>query len=136
MTHALTQRMSGRPQLVPLVNHARVSLRHTPREVSADAGYCSEANLAALGEREIKAYASTGRAKRPAEVTGRISGALTQKMGQKLKRARHRSRDRLRIQIVDPVFGQIRQARGFQAVQAEQVLICTAHDITKLAKAS
>jgi hypothetical protein len=64
-------------------------------------------------------------------------------MRQKLKRAGYRSRYRLRKQIVEPVFGQIKQARGFrqfllralEAVQAEWALICTAHNITKLAKA-
>ena len=55
----------------------------------------------------------------------------------------YRSRYRLRKQIVEPVFGQIKQARGFrqfllrglEAVKAEWALICTAHNITKLAKA-
>ena len=67
---------------------------------------------------------------------------MTQTMRQKLKRAGHRSRDRLRKQIVEPVFGQIKQARGFrqflsvaEAVKAKWALICTAHNITKLAKA-
>ena len=58
---------------------------------------------------------------------------MTQKMRQKLKRAGYRSRYRLRKQIVEPVFGQIKQARGFrqfllrglEAVQAEWALICT-----------
>ena len=62
-------------------------------------------------------------------------------MRQKLKRAGYRSRYRLRKQIVEP--GQIKQARAFrqfllrglEAVQAEWALICTAHNITKLAKA-
>ena len=68
---------------------------------------------------------------------------MTQKMWQKLKRAGHRSRYRLRKQIVEPVFGHIKQARrfrqfllrGLEAAQAEWALICTAHNITKLAKA-
>ena len=68
---------------------------------------------------------------------------MTQKCGGKLKRSGYRSRYRLRKQIVDPVFGQIRQARGFRqfllrglvAVKAEWALICTAHNITKLTKA-
>src|SRR5246127_1091649 len=59
------------------------------------------------------------------------------------KRAGYRSRYRLRKQIVEPVFGQIKQARGFrqfllrgiEAVQAEWAMICTAHNLTKLAKA-
>ena len=54
-------------------------------------------------------------------------------MRQKLKRAGYRSRYRLGKQIVEPVFGQIKQARGFrqfllrglEAVQAEWALICT-----------
>jgi Transposase DDE domain len=60
---------------------------------------------------------------------------MTQKMRQKLKRAGYRSRYRLRKQIVEPVFGQIKQARGFrqfllrglEAVQAEWALICPQH---------
>src|SRR5258708_23755692 len=73
----------------------------------------------------------------------KVGGEMTQKMRQKLKRAGYRSRYRLRKQIVEPVFGQIKQARGFrqfllrglEAVQAEWALICTTPNITKLAKA-
>ena len=97
----------------------------------------------ALATRKIHAYVATGRAKHPAETTRKVGGEMTQKMRQKLKRAGYRSRYRLRKQIVEPVFGQIKQARGFrrfllrglEAVQAEWALICTAHNITKLAKA-
>ena len=39
---------------------------------------------------------------------------MTQKMRQKLKRAGYRSRYRLRKQIAEPVFGQIKQARGLR----------------------
>ena len=46
--------------------------------------------------------------------------------------------------IVEPVFGQIKQARGFRQfllrgvdkVKAEWALICTAHNLTKLATAA
>ena len=56
------------------------------------------------------------------------------------RRAGRRSRYRLRKQRVEPVFGQIKQARGFRQflrrgfgkVQAEWALICTAHNLTKL----
>ena len=49
-----------------------------------------------------------------------------------------------RKQIVEPVFGQIKQARGFrqfllrgiEKVRAEWALICTAHNLTKLAPAA
>jgi len=135
--------MSDCPQLVPLVDGVRANLGRKPKEVSADAGYCSEGNLRALATRKIHAYIATGRAKRPDQLTRKIGGELTQKMRQKLKRAGHRSRYRLRKQIVEPVFGQIKQARGFrqfllrglEAVRAEWAMICTAHNIVKLAKA-
>ena len=65
-------------------------------------------------------------------------------MRRKLKRAGYRSRYRLRKQIAEPVFGQIKQARGFrqfllrgiEKVRAEWALICMAHNLTKLAKAA
>ena len=65
-------------------------------------------------------------------------------MREKLKRAGWRSRYRLRKQVVEPVFGQIKQARGFRQfllrgankVKAEWALICTAHNLGKLARAN
>ena len=45
--------MSDQDQLVPLIDGIKDNLGRKPREASADAGYCSEANLAALAEREI-----------------------------------------------------------------------------------
>jgi hypothetical protein len=65
-------------------------------------------------------------------------------MRHKLKRAGRRSRYRLRKQVVEPVFGQIKQARGFRQfllrgidkVKAEWALICTAHKLGKLARAT
>ncbi|MDE5446541.1 transposase [Bradyrhizobium hipponense] len=65
-------------------------------------------------------------------------------MSTKLKRAGYRSRYRLRKQIVEPVFGQIKQARGFRQfllrgidkVKPEWALICTAHNLVKLGRAA
>ena len=109
-----------------------------------DAGYCSEANLQALADRGISAYVATGRARRPGGEQRGTGGPLTQAMRRKLKRAGYRSRYRLRKQIVELVFGQIKQARGFrqfllrgiEKVRAEWAMICTAHNLTKLAKAA
>ena len=64
-------------------------------------------------------------------------------MPQTLKRAARRSRYRFRKQTVEPVFGQIKQARGFRQfllrgldkVRGEWALICTAHNLLKLAQA-
>ena len=66
------------------------------------------------------------------------------RMAAKLKRAGRRSRYRLRKQTVEPVLGQIKQARGFRQfllrglvkVQAEWALLCTAHNTLKLFQAT
>jgi transposase len=144
VAHALTTSMSDCNQLVPLVDAIEANLGRKPCEASADSGYLSEANLEALDERDIKAYIATGRAKHPADSKRTISGPRTQAMRNKLKRAGWRSRYRLRKQTVEPVFGQVKEARGFrqfllrgiEAVKAEWAMICTAHNLTKLARAA
>ena len=144
VAHSLTQSMSDHDQLVPLIDGIKDTLGRTPKEASADGGYCSEANLAALAERDVSAYLATARAKHPAQVKRKIAGPLTKAMRDKLKRAGWRTRYRLRKQIVEPVFGQIKQARGFrqfllrgiEKVKAEWALVCTAHNLTKLARAA
>jgi transposase len=144
VAHSLTESMSDQDQLVPLMDGIEANLGRKPKEASADAGYCSEANLAALAERDVSAYLATGRAKRPAQAKRTVSGPLTRAMRDKLKRAGWRSRYRLRKQVVEPVFGQIKQARGFrqfllrsiEKIRAEWALICTAHNLTKLVRAA
>jgi transposase/CRP-like cAMP-binding protein len=144
VAHALTQSASDQDQITVLIDGIQANLGARPREASADAGYCSEANLQALADRNIAGYIATGRAKHAADDKRRAGGPLMQAMRQKLKRAGWRSRYRLRKQIVEPVFGQIKQARGFrqfllrgvEKVRAEWALICTAHNLTKLARAA
>ncbi len=140
VAQSLANSMSDQDQLVPLIDGIEDNLGRKPKEASADAGYCSEANLAALAARAVGAYLATGRAKHPAE--GRPKGPLVRAMRDKLKRAGRRTRYRLRKQVVEPVFGQIKQARGFrqfllrgiEKVKAEWALICTAHNLTKLTR--
>lgn len=74
----------------------------------------------------------------------RPSGRRTAGMRLKLARAGRRSRYRLRKTLPEPVFGQIKQAwgfrqfllRGLQKVRGEWSLICTVHNLLKLAQAS
>lgn len=143
VAHGLTASTSDHDQLVPLVDAIKRHLGRRPKEASADAGYCSRANIHALIRRRIKGYIATGRQKHgtKAAVAKHSSGSrLIKRMSAKLKRAGYRSRYRLRKQVVEPVFGQIKQARGFrqfllrsiEKVRAEWALICTAHNITKL----
>ena len=148
VAQTLTSSSSDQAQLAPLLDRLRANLRRNPDEVSADAGYCSAANLRTLGRRRIAAYIATGRQKHgtsaaTAKKPGK-PGSLIARMTTRLKRAGHRSRYRLRKQIVEPVFGQIKQARGFRQfllrgidkVTAEWAIICTAHNLNKLLRAA
>jgi hypothetical protein len=58
-------------QLVPLIDAVEANLGRKPREVSADNGYCSDGNLAALEERGIDGYLATGRARDAAAGKGK-----------------------------------------------------------------
>jgi transposase len=140
----LTTHASDQAGLVPLVDAARAALGRKPREISADAGFCREDNLAALAARGIRGYLAPGRAVHGApDPSGRRRlkpGSRMAAMVARLKRAGRRSRYRLRKQTVEPVIGQIKQARGFRQfllrgfgkAAAEWALICTAHNLTKL----
>ena len=148
VAQTLTNSSSDQAQLAPLLNGIKANLGRNPDEVSADAGYCSDANLRTIKRRRIAGYIATGRQKHGTKsATAKKTstpGSLIAKMSTKLKRAGHRSRYRLRKQIVEPVFGQIKQARGFrqfllrgiEKVSAEWALICTAHNLVKLARAA
>ena len=130
--------------MFPWVDAVRANLGRKPREISADAGYCSEDNLLALATRKIHAYSLPGEPSIRLETTRKVGGERTQKMlaEAEARRLSAAGTDR-ESRIVEPVFGQIKQARGFrqfllrgiEAVQAEWALICTTHNITKLAKA-
>ena len=148
LAHRLQTNAADRGALVPLVKAIRRDLRDRPQELSADAGYCDEANLAFLVRRRIAAYLAPGRIRHatgdPAGKRRPRKGSRVAAMATKLRRAAHRSRYRLRKQIVEPVFGQIKAARGFRQfflrglpkVRQEWAMICTAHNLLKLAAAS
>ena len=108
-------------------------------------GYCSEENLQTL-ERRDRAYIATGRQThaewpprpraggRPANLTRR------ERMARKLRTVKGRAVYACRKAIVEPVFGQIKHARGFRqflrrgcdAVRHEWALLCTVHNLLKL----
>jgi transposase len=147
VAHRLVTNSADSRALVPLIDDARAHLGRKPREVSGDAGFANEGNLDALKQRRITAYLAPGRARHgQPDATGRrklTKTTLMRAMATRLKRAGRRSRYRLRKQVVEPVFGQIKQARGFRQfllrgldqVRGEWAMICTAHSLLKLAKA-
>lgn len=134
--------------LIPLVDQAHANLGRKLREVSGDTGFATEANLAAMAERGIRAYLTPGRIRHGETdpTAGRVlkRKPLMQAMADKIRRAGRRSRYRLRKQTAEPVFGQIKQPRGFRQfllrglnqVKGEWAMICTAHNILKLYKAT
>ena len=138
VAQSLNNNGSDMHQMIPLLKQIRENLGRQAKEVSADSGYCSELNLKALNKRHIRGFIATSLHRKRRRV-----GRYVQQMRQRLKRGARRSRYRLRKQIVEPVFGQIKQARGFrrflmrgqEKVAGEWSLLCTAHNLVKLAAA-
>lgn len=134
-------------QLEPMVKQIKANTGRQAQEFSADAGYCSEGNLAVLARHHIDGYIATGRQRHSeASAAGRrrvAAGTRVAAMRTKLARAGRRSRYRLRKTLPEPVFGQIKQGRGFRQfllrglakVQGEWSLICIVHNLLKLARA-
>jgi hypothetical protein len=116
-----------------------------PTEVLADAGYCSDENLAALEPTGIDAYVSTRKQKhgvRPGPCPrGPIPQAPTrvERMTRKLQTKTGAAVYATRKAIVEPVIGQIKHGRGFrqsllrgvEKVRGEWALICTTHSVLK-----
>jgi hypothetical protein len=136
-------------ELLPVVANLRRVLRRKPKQLLADAGYWSEDNVRALERQQIDPYVARGRVKHgeplPPALRGRPPAHLTieQRMQRKLRTKRGKKVYAQRKAIVEPVHGQIKQARGFrqflrrglERVQQEWALICTAHNLLKLRKA-
>jgi hypothetical protein len=143
----VTQSAVDCAQLLPMIDAIETNFGRKPEQLSADAGYCSEANLEALESRNIDAYVATGRARDAVAGTAMPSPeppdepTRVEAMRSKIKAGGHASPYRLRKQLPEPVFGQIKQARGFrqfllrgfEKVRAEWAIICTVHNLLKLA---
>jgi len=106
-------------QLVGMVGQIEANFGASPAQLSADANYCSEANLAALEERGIQPYVATGRLEHgdfsPTSNEKAKQGPRTTAMRGKLRAEGHASTYRPRKQTVEPVAGQLKDARGFRA---------------------
>src|SRR5881296_1733878 len=60
---AVTQETNDKKQLLPMITTIQEQSGDTPTQVLADAGYCSDPNLAAIAETQIDAYISTRKQK-------------------------------------------------------------------------
>lgn len=142
----VTQRANDKQQVEPMIEQMKKNLGgQKPRVVSADAGYFSEENLKYLEGEQIDPYVATGRQKhgsREPVPRGRIPSQASPKerMTRKLRTVKGRREYSKRKETVEPVFGQIKEARGLrrfclrglQAVEAEWSLICLTHNLLKL----
>jgi transposase len=142
---AVTQAVNDKQQLVPMIETVVAQSGDVPQQVLADNGYCSDGNLAYVAAHEIDAYIATGRLKHdmplpPCRGPLPKGATPTDRMRRKLRTKRGADVYRWRKAIVEPVFGQVKHARGFRQfllrglakVQAEWALVCLAHNIVKI----
>jgi transposase len=147
----VTQAANDKEQLVPMVETIEQQSGQRPEEILADSGYCSERNLEAMEseavpEKKIEGYVATERL-RHGEYKERCprgplpAGATrVDRMRRKLKTKVGKAVYAARKAIVEPVFGQIKQARGFrqfllrgiEKVRGEWAMVCLTHNILKL----
>src|SRR5918992_92064 len=148
---AVTQAPNDKEQLLPMVEVIEEQSGQRPEEILADSGYCSEKNLEALdceenADRRITGYIATERQKHDEYKQPCGKGPLPKgatradRMRRKLKTKAGKAVYAARKAIVEPVFGQIKQARGFRQfllrgidkVRGEWALVCLTHNILKL----
>jgi hypothetical protein len=147
----LTQAANDKQQLQPMVEAITQQAQQRPAAILADSGYCSEENLQYLESDDapkdkIDGYVATGKNKhgqhRQACPRGPIPKGATRtaRMKRKLQTKAGKAVYAARKAIVEPVFGQIKQARGFrqfllrgfEKVAGEWALVCLTHNILRL----
>jgi transposase len=147
----VTQATNDKEQLIPMLATIEEQSGQRPVDVLADSGYCSEKNLEHLDseqkpERRVIGYIATERQKHDEYKEpcprGRLPKGATRvdRMKRKLKTKAGKAVYAARKTIVEPVFGQIKQARGFRQfllrgihkVRGEWSLLCLTHNILKI----
>lgn len=148
----VTQETNDKQQLAAMLQQVEQNVGAKPNAATADAGYFSEDQVNDERVKGIELYVATGKqqhgqpettdavhpGKRPAGSTSAL-----EKMKQKLKTETGQAVYKMRKAIVEPVFGQIKDARGIRAfllrglkqVRAEWKLICATHNLLKLFRA-
>jgi hypothetical protein len=143
---AVTQEANDKQQVVPMIEKMKENLGgDKPKEFSADNGYFSEDNVTSVEKETIEPFIATGRQKHGEKVLaprGRMpkNATVKERMARKLRTLRGRGAYKKHKEIVEPVFGQIKGARGFwqfllrglRNVGAEWDLICLTHNLLKL----
>jgi Transposase DDE domain len=142
----VTAQASDRPHLAPMATAIAENAGRPPVRLSADAGYFSEEAVSALVAHEIDPYIATEKGKHSQPVLpalrGRIPTELSVRgrMQRKLRTKVGRAVYGMRKAIAEPVFGQIKEARGFTQfllrglakVRGEWTLVAIAHNLCRL----
>lgn len=146
----LTNCAADTQHLPGLVEQAIDNCGAAPKQASADAGYYSQANIDFLREQHIEALIPPGKVphsewRNQKAPRGRIPKDLSDKdrMRRKLSTKRGRKAYKLRQMSVEPVIGQIKEARGLrQFLHRGEDLVrdmwrfdCAVHNILKLFRA-
>lgn len=151
----VTQQAGDVRQFVPMVERTRRALdeagigRH-PDATLADAGYCSEANLAAAETLDGRVLIATGRQRHgeafPAVSAGPApeDASRREKMAHALRAEQGRADYARRKAIVEPAFGQMKtrqnagqlRLRGLAGAQGEWLLHTICHNLRKLRNAT
>ena len=144
----VTQAANDKQQMVPLIEAIEEQSGQKPEGVLADNGYCSDENLKYLARRRMEGFVATGKQKHGERRKPCPRGPLpreasrVERMERKLETKVGAAVYATRKFIVEPVFGQIKQARGFrqfllrgiEKVRGEWALICMTHNILKFHK--
>jgi transposase len=147
----VTDEQNDTAQLHPMIEVTSKSLAEAgfdarPEKLLADAGYCSEENLASFGEDEPDPYIATRNTKKsPTPRAGRRGplrrdATLVEKMDRKVSTTTGAALYKKRQHMVEPVFGQTKEGRGarrfmrrgLQAAQSEWKLLMGTHNFLKL----
>jgi transposase len=146
----VTQAANDKEQLQPMVETIEQQTGQRPEAILADNGYCSDKNLEFLesdpSEPKIEGYLATGKQKHGERRTPCKPGPLPKgatrmdRMKRKLQTKVGKAVYAARKSVVEPVFGQIKQARGFRQfllrglkkIAGEWALVCMTHNILRI----
>jgi hypothetical protein len=145
----VTNKPTDRGQAEPMMEIVKSNTGQLPCQMSADAGYFSSdavSNLTALGMDVYMPPDKIGhRFTLPPAPRGPIPQCLSlaDRMRRKLRTKKGKVCYGLRKELPEPVFGQIKQVRGFdhfllrglENVSSEWKVICTGHNLLKLFRA-
>src|SRR6202171_3446783 len=142
----VTQEANDKQQMKPVVEVMQEQCGQKPGEVVSDSGYCSDANLGYLEKKKIEGFVAVDREsyrdrEKPCPRGPLPKGATrVDRMRRNLQTKKGAAIYSTRKTVVEPVFGQIKEARGFRhfllrglkKVQGEWAIICLTHNILKL----